>query len=84
MTAEITLCHRAGAFTLDAAFDIGASGVTALFGPSGAAQTMIANAIAGLCRPAHGRIVIAKRVLFDSADHVFVPPRGRRERCRGS
>jgi molybdate transport system ATP-binding protein len=78
MTIEIRLHHRFGAFVLDAAFAIERPGVTALFGPSGAGKSTIANAIAGLFRPAQGRIVIGGRVVFDSSTNIALPPRARR------
>ena len=52
--------------------------VLALTGPSGAGKTSVLNAIAGLLRPASGRIVIDGRVLFDSAARVDVPTHRRR------
>jgi molybdate transport system ATP-binding protein len=53
-------------------------GVTALFGPSGAGKTTVANAIAGLWRPAEGRIAFGAEVWFDSALGVWVPPHKRK------
>jgi len=81
MTIEVALVHRFGTFALDATFSIGKPGVTALFGPSGAGKSTIANAIAGLFRPAEGRIAIDGRVVFDSAAGIFLPPRVRRIGC---
>jgi molybdate transport system ATP-binding protein len=78
MTIDIQLLHQFGAFVLDAAFTIERPGVTALFGPSGAGKSTIANAIAGLFRPAEGRIVIGDRLVFDSQAGVALPPRARR------
>jgi molybdate transport system ATP-binding protein len=43
-----------GGFTLDAAFEAPAAGVTALFGPSGCGKTTILRCIAGLTRIKHG------------------------------
>jgi len=78
MTVEVSLQHTFGAFALDVAFAAGDARVTALFGPSGSGKTSIINAIAGLVRPAQGRIVIGDRVVLDTAAQVFVPPRERR------
>jgi molybdate transport system ATP-binding protein len=50
----------------------------ALVGPSGSGKTSVLEAIAGLRRPARGRIAIGGRVLFDAATHTDVPARGRR------
>src|SRR5215831_8812208 len=50
----------------------------ALFGPSGAGKTTIANLIAGLVTPDRGRIALDDAVLFDSETHVNIPPHRRR------
>jgi molybdate transport system ATP-binding protein len=78
MTISIALRHRFGSFALDAEFTVDKPGITALFGPSGAGKSTIANAIAGLFRPAEGHIAINERVVFDSRSGLFVPPRARR------
>ena len=41
---------RLGGFSLDARFDVPATGVTAIFGPSGCGKTTVARCIAGLQR----------------------------------
>jgi molybdate transport system ATP-binding protein len=66
-----------GKFSLQAKFET-ASGVTALFGSSGAGKTSIANMVAGLITPDRGRIVLDDMVLFDSASSIDVPPHKRR------
>jgi molybdate transport system ATP-binding protein len=68
---------RLGDFTLAAKLEA-AGGATALFGPSGAGKTSIANLIAGLLRPDRGRIVLDDAVLFDTASRIDVPPHRRR------
>jgi molybdate transport system ATP-binding protein len=78
MTIDIAVRHRFAGFELDAAFRVAKPGVTALFGPSGAGKTTIANAIAGLFRPEGGRIAIDGRVVFDRGAGIDVPPRARR------
>ena len=78
MTIEIALRHRLGRFQLDAAFQVQGPGVTALFGASGAGKTTLVNAIAGLLRPEHGRIVLDGDVVLDSSAGIFVPARLRR------
>jgi molybdate transport system ATP-binding protein len=78
MSVEVALRHSFGAFALDVAFKIEGAGVTALFGPSGAGKTSVANAIAGLFRPNEGRIVIDRHVVLDTKAGVFVPARERR------
>jgi molybdate transport system ATP-binding protein len=54
------------------------NGATALFGPSGAGKTSVANMIAGLVRPDRGTITLDDTVLFDAAKGVNVPPHRRR------
>lgn len=46
---------------------------TGLFGPSGAGKTTILHAIAGLLRPARGRIVVDGRTLLDTEAGIDVP-----------
>jgi molybdate transport system ATP-binding protein len=66
-----------GGFELDVAF-LSEARVTALFGPSGCGKTSVLETIAGLRRPASARVVVAGRVLEDSAAEVRVPPERRR------
>jgi molybdate transport system ATP-binding protein len=68
---------RLGDFVLDARFQTG-SGVTAVFGPSGAGKTTLINMISGLVAPDRGRIAIDDTVLFDSAKRINLPPHRRR------
>jgi len=63
-------------FTLDVRFASG--GTTALFGPSGAGKTTVANLVAGLMKPDDGRIALDGEVLFDSAQGINVPAHRRR------
>jgi molybdate transport system ATP-binding protein len=68
---------RLGAFGLAARF-VAPRGVTALFGPSGAGKTTIANLITGLGTPDRGSIALEETVLFDAAGGINVPPHRRR------
>src|SRR5207302_2935329 len=74
---SVAVRHRFGTFVLDAAFDSG-GGLTALFGRSGAGKTSLINAIAGLLRPEHARIVVDGEVLTDTERRVYVHARRRR------
>ncbi|HSG94908.1 MAG TPA: molybdenum ABC transporter ATP-binding protein [Afifellaceae bacterium] len=74
---EVDVHHRAGGFALDVGVSAG-DGVTALFGRSGAGKSTLVGMIAGLVRPATGRIVLNDRVLFDSENGIDLPARQRR------
>jgi molybdate transport system ATP-binding protein len=50
----------------------------ALVGPSGAGKTTILRAVAGLLRPARGRIALDGETLFDSERGIDRPPEQRR------
>ena len=77
MTLEVEIERPLGALTLQASFAT-AAGVTALFGRSGSGKTSIVNAVAGLLRPARGRIALDGEPLFDSATGIDVPRHRRR------
>ncbi|MGH8641718.1 MAG: molybdenum ABC transporter ATP-binding protein [Burkholderiales bacterium] len=77
MTLAVSIEHWLGEFRLEASFECG-SGVTALFGQSGAGKTTVVNAIAGLLRPGKGRISFDGETLFDSGQGLHVPARRRR------
>lgn len=77
---EIQKRYRAGlnsCFQLRVAF-AAQPGVTVVVGHSGAGKTTLLRAIAGLCHPDSGRIVIAGRVLFDSWRKIKVEPAKRK------
>ncbi|MFH1153867.1 MAG: molybdenum ABC transporter ATP-binding protein [Pseudomonadota bacterium] len=75
---EISVRKRQGNFSLDVSFQGSESGVTALFGESGAGKTSVINMVAGLTRPDSGRITINGFCLFDSAHSINVPTEKRR------
>ncbi|UDF30666.1 UNVERIFIED_ORG: molybdenum ABC transporter ATP-binding protein [Roseateles sp. XES5] len=77
MSLVVEARHRLGDFALDAAFSA-EGGVTALFGRSGSGKTSLVRIIAGLARPAEGRVVLEGDVLVDTAHGLFVPPHRRR------
>ena len=66
-----------GALKLSVRFNA-ASGVTALFGSSGAGKTSVVNMIAGLLTPDRGSIALDDTVLFAAAAAINVPPYQRR------
>ncbi len=74
---SVALTHTFPGFSLDVAFEA-PSGITALVGPSGAGKTSVINAVAGLLRPATGRIILDGVVLLDTAAKIMVPPHRRR------
>ena len=71
---EVAITRAVGAFALDVTLEA-ASGVTAVFGPSGAGKTTLARCVAGLARPDGGRIALDGEVLFGPG--VDVPPHRR-------
>jgi molybdate transport system ATP-binding protein len=75
---EISINHKQGNFSLSVSCKGASSGVTALYGPSGAGKTSIVNMVAGLQRPDNGRIAVNGLCLFDSARHINLPPEKRR------
>lgn len=76
MSFDVDISVRRGGRTIAAGFQSSAS-LVALFGPSGAGKTSILDMIAGLLRPAAGRIVISGEVLFDSAARIDLAPERR-------
>jgi molybdate transport system ATP-binding protein len=74
---DVRLRTALGGFTLDAAFTAPARGMTALFGPSGSGKTTVLRCIAGLVRPAAGRIQINGECWQDEERGHFVPPHRR-------
>lgn len=77
MSFEIALEHRVGecAITLDLASE---ARVLALIGPSGIGKSSVLQCLAGLARPAAGRIAIGGRVLFCSGSGLDLAPQKRR------
>jgi molybdate transport system ATP-binding protein len=77
MTLEVDIRKKLGAFSLDVRFEAG-SGLTALFGRSGAGKTSVINIIAGLTLPDEGRVIVNGISLVDTARGVVVPRHRRR------
>lgn len=77
MSFEISLRHRVG--ECDIALDVASEArVLALVGPSGVGKTSVLHCIAGLDRPAAGRIAAGGRVLLDTAQDIDLAPHQRR------
>jgi molybdate transport system ATP-binding protein len=74
LTADIRLPLR----SFDVDLSVASAGTLALVGPSGAGKSTVLRAIAGLARPAAGRIALGGTVWFDSSRAVDVPPEERR------
>ena len=75
---ELDIEKRLGDFHLEARLAAPETGITALFGRSGAGKTSIVNALAGLLKPDRGRISIGDETLFDSTRGIDLPPERRR------
>ena len=73
---ELALRHTLAELEIHIRFS-SAARCLALFGDSGAGKTTILNAIAGLLRPRHARIVLDDQVLIDTAAGVDMPPAAR-------
>ena len=76
MSLEISIEKKLDGFTLRAAFTAGNTS-TALLGASGCGKSMTLRCIAGIVQPDKGRIVLDGRVLFDSEQHIDLPPQQR-------
>ena len=76
MSLEVNIEKKLDGFTLRAAFTAGNTS-TALLGASGCGKSMTLRCIAGILKPDRGRIVLDGRVLFDSAQHIDLPPQQR-------
>ncbi|MEZ1649247.1 ATP-binding cassette domain-containing protein, partial [Enterobacter hormaechei] len=75
---ELHFTQTLGNHTLTLNETLPASGITAIFGVSGAGKTSLINAISGLTRPQSGRIVLNDRVLNDVENKIYLSPDKRR------
>lgn len=74
---ELNFHQRLGDLDLHVNTTLPASGITAVFGVSGAGKTSLINAVVGLTRPQSGRIVLNDRVLMDAERRVYLTPEKR-------
>ena len=63
-------------FVLDVSASF-APGFTVLFGPSGAGKSTLLDCIAGLQQPDTGEIRLDRKLFFDAAGHLSLPPQRR-------
>ena len=77
MTLDFAARTQLGDFSYDARFEAG-NEIVVLFGHSGAGKSLTLQLIAGLLRPAEGRIAIGGEPVFDSATGLDLPPQQRR------
>lgn len=72
MKLHVDISLKQGDFALEAGFQCLDSAL-GIFGASGCGKSTLFRAIAGLVKPARGQITLEDDVLFDSANHIFVP-----------
>ncbi len=75
---SLNFMQQQGDHHLEVDLQIPASGITAIFGVSGAGKTSLINAISGLTQPQRGRIALNDRLLFDAEQGISLPPEKRR------
>jgi len=73
MSLEVHIEKKLNGFTLCSDFTAGNT-ATAILGASGCGKSMTLRCIAGIVKPDKGRIVLDGRVLFDSEQHIDLPP----------
>ena len=76
MSLEVHIEKKLNGFTLRSDFTAGNT-ATAILGASGCGKSMTLRCIAGIVKPDKGRIVLDGRVLFDSGQHIDLPPQQR-------
>ena len=76
MSISVDIEKKLGSFHLRVAFEA-KNETMALLGASGCGKSMTLRCIAGIVRPDRGRIVLNGRTLFDSEQHIDLPPQQR-------
>jgi molybdate transport system ATP-binding protein len=74
LSADFTLPLRR--FDLELSLEVGRT--VALVGPSGAGKTSLLRVVAGLARPARGRVALGDEAWVDTERRLFLPPDARR------
>lgn len=72
MNLHVDIRLKQGDFELEADFRCTDSAL-GIFGASGCGKSTLFRTIAGLAKPAAGRITLGDDVLFDADEHVFIP-----------
>lgn len=73
----IDIQKQLGDLDLNVQLSLPSSGISAIFGRSGAGKSSLANLISGLTSPDSGRISLNSSLLFDSDKKISVPPERR-------
>ena len=77
MSLQAEIKKRFSGFTLEVSLHT-EEGVLGILGASGSGKSMTLKCIAGIETPDEGRIVLNRRVLFDSEKRINLPPQKRR------
>ncbi|MBS0406643.1 MAG: molybdenum ABC transporter ATP-binding protein [Proteobacteria bacterium] len=72
LALRVALSHASG-FHLDVDVRLPGQGVSAIFGPSGCGKTTLLRCVAGLTRPATGRVTVGGQLWQDDAAGVWLP-----------
>jgi len=78
VSLQVDLRLERGGLAVAACFEVAPRGITALIGRSGAGKSTLLQAIAGLLRPADGRVTLDGTTLLDRAAGIELPPARRR------
>jgi len=77
LSARMALSGAAGPFELDVDLSVAAGSFVALVGPSGAGKTTLLRILAGLAKPAVGRVQVGEALWCDTSLRLNVPTRRR-------
>ena len=75
---KVDISRKQGDFIINTGFSGSESGVTALYGPSGAGKTSVIHMVSGLITPDRGHISVKDLCLFDSEKGINLPTERRR------